>query len=51
MFRAFGFLIVLWGLSTFFASAFVAFESAMATAFEAIEVAAERTKYELQSRP
>lgn len=40
MFRAIGFIIVLWGLSLFFGSALIAFERATIATFGAIEAAA-----------
>ncbi len=38
--KAFGFLVVLWGLSVFFNTAFPALDSAAREAFKTLEVAA-----------
>lgn len=40
MFRAFGFLIILWGLSVMLSSSFHAFDSAATETFGAVEAAA-----------
>lgn len=40
MFRAIGFIIILWGISLFFGSALIAFERATVATFGAIEAAA-----------
>lgn len=47
MFRAFGFLIVLWGLSHFFNQSFLSFDDAMSQSFQTIETAAEVTQEKL----
>lgn len=41
MFKAIGFLIVLWGLSSFFTNAFEAFEDAATESFRTVEVLAK----------
>jgi hypothetical protein len=50
MFRAIGFLIILWGLSQFFSSSFVALDGAATESFRTIEMAAivSQTQLELQ---
>lgn len=48
MFRAFGFLIVLWGLSQFFSSSFVALDNAARESFRAVEVAAKVSQKQLE---
>lgn len=40
MFRAIGFLIILWGLSHYFVSSFSAFDSAVTQGFHTFETAA-----------
>ncbi len=40
MFRAIGFLIILWGLSNFF-SAFQAFDTALVAIFNVVEIGAD----------
>lgn len=40
MFKAIGFLIILWGLSQFFTSSFSAFDDAARESFKAVEAAA-----------
>lgn len=44
MFRAIGFLIVLWGLSQYFAQSFVALDKAATASFETIEAAANASQ-------
>jgi len=48
MFRAIGFLIILWGLSQFFSTAFVELDTAAAKSFHFIGVAAEVSESQLQ---
>lgn len=48
MFRAIGFLIILWGLSQFFSSAFVELDTAAAKSFRFIGTAAEVSEQQLQ---
>lgn len=50
MFRAIGFLITLYGLATFFDTAFVAFERAATESFKTIEAAAILSQQEMQNR-
>lgn len=50
MFRAIGFLIVLWGLSQFFESAFPALDSAASETFKAVETAAIVSQVKLQEK-
>ena len=50
MFKAIGILIVLYGLSNFFSSAFVALDSAAAESFKMIEVAAVVSQKHLQEK-
>lgn len=47
MFRAVGYIIVLWGLATFFGEAFQAFENAATESFKTIEAAAITARQEL----
>lgn len=47
MFRAIGFLIILWGLSQFFSSAFVAVDDAARESFRLIETAAVASQQQL----
>ena len=47
MFRAIGFLLVLWGLSTFF-MAFEAFDIALVSVFQTIEVGADEARRYLE---
>ena len=47
---AVGFLMVLWGLSHFFTSAFEAFERAAQASFETIEAAAVLSKHQLEAK-
>ena len=44
------FLLVLWGLSVFFETAFVALDSAARESFQTLEAAAVRSQIELGSR-
>ena len=44
------FLLVLWGLSVFFETAFVALDSAARESFQTIEAAAVRSQIELGTR-
>lgn len=48
MFKAIGFLIVLWGLSHFFSSSFVALDSAARESFKTIETAAVVSQIQLR---
>ena len=48
MFRAIGFLIVIWGLSQFFSSAFVALDNAARETFKTIEAAAVVSQTQLK---
>ncbi len=48
--NAVGFLIVLWGLSQFFSTAFPALDSAARESFETIEIAAQVSQAELQKK-
>ena len=48
MFRAIGFLIVLWGISQFFSSSFLALDSAATEVLQAVESAAILSQEELQ---
>lgn len=48
--KAVGFLIVLWGLSQYFSTAFPALDSAARESFQTIEVAAQVSQKELQER-
>lgn len=50
MFRAIGFLIILWGLNYFFSSAFPAFEDAAAAVLGALEVAAQVATAQMQNQ-
>jgi hypothetical protein len=50
MFRAIGFLIILWGLSLYFSNSFLALDSAATESFRAIEFAAVVSQSELQNR-
>ena len=45
--KAIGFLIVLWGLSHFFSSAFVALDGAASESFRAIETAAQVSQIQM----
>ncbi|MCA9357434.1 hypothetical protein H6784_00555 [Candidatus Nomurabacteria bacterium] len=47
---AIGFLIVLWGLSTFFSEALPALDSAARQTFETVETAAVVSQVELQKK-
>ena len=47
MFRAVGFLIILWGLSNFFL-AFEAFDTALVSIFQTIEVGADETRRQIE---
>jgi len=44
MFRAIGFLIILWGLSQYFYGSFAAIDGAGVASFEAIETAARSSQ-------
>lgn len=48
MFRAIGFLIILWGLSQYFSNSFVALDSAGAATFDAVAVAARSTMQQFE---
>lgn len=48
MFKAIGFLIVLWGLSQFFSSSFAALDDAARESFRAVEVAAKVSQKQLE---
>ena len=48
MFRAIGFLIILWGLSSFFNS-FYAFDDALVAIFQAVEIGADETRRHIES--
>jgi len=48
MFRAIGFLIVLWGLSNFFSSSFIALDGAARESFRVIESAAVAAQMNLK---
>ena len=50
MFRAIGFLIMLWGLSHFFNSAFSAFENAATATFKTVETAANTATVQMQNQ-
>jgi len=50
MFKAIGFLIVLWGLSQFFSSAFAALDGAARESFRAVEVAAKVSQKTLEEK-
>jgi hypothetical protein len=50
MFKAIGFLIVLWGLSQFFNSSFVALDNAASASFKALEAAALVSQKQLQEQ-
>jgi len=50
MFRAIGFLIVLWGLSNFFSSSFEALDNAARESFRVIETAAVVSQIELREK-
>lgn len=50
MFRAIGFLIILWGLSNYFSQSFVALDDAAAASFNALESAANVTEQQLLQR-
>lgn len=50
MFKAIGFLIVLWGLSNFFSSAFVALDDAARESFRALETAAVVSQAQLEKQ-
>ena len=47
MFKAIGFLIILWGLSLYFGSSIRAFDQAATAAFNTIEVAALVSQVEM----
>lgn len=48
MFRAIGILIILWGLSHFFAASFAAFDTMLTALFQAAESAAQYSEQSLQ---
>ena len=48
MFRAIGFLIILWGLSSFFNS-FYAFDNALVAIFKVVEVGADETRRHIEN--
>ncbi|MCA9354025.1 MAG: hypothetical protein KC877_00720 [Candidatus Kaiserbacteria bacterium] len=50
MFKAIGLLILLWGLSQFFGSAFAALDSAARESFKTIEMAAIVSQQQLQTQ-
>ncbi len=50
MFKALGFLIVLYGLSHFFSSAFVALDSAATESFRTIETAAILSQAQMKEK-
>ena len=50
MFRAIGFLIILWGLTLFLEDAFYAFEDATIATFDAVESAALVAKKEFDTQ-
>jgi hypothetical protein len=50
MFRAIGFLIVLWGLSQFFSTSFLALDDATRESLKAIETAALVSQEELKAK-
>lgn len=48
MFKAIGFLIILWGLSNFFSTSFVALDAAARESFRVIETAAVVSQIKLE---
>jgi Mg2+/Co2+ transporter CorB len=44
MFRAIGFLIILWGLSQYFSASFTAFDQTSVAVLKTIEVAADESR-------
>ncbi|MBP6881053.1 MAG: hypothetical protein KBC35_00280 [Candidatus Pacebacteria bacterium] len=48
MFKAIGFLIVLWGLSHFFSSSFAALDGAATESFKTLEAAAIASQAQLE---
>lgn len=50
MFKAIGFLIILWGLSHYFGSSFQALDHAMTSTFQTVEVAAEISRAQLENQ-
>jgi hypothetical protein len=48
MFKAIGFLIVLWGLSNFFSTSFVALDDAARETFKTVETAAVVSQIQLE---
>lgn len=50
MFKAIGILIVLWGLSHFFATAFLALNDAATEVFHTLEMAAVASQEQLQKK-
>lgn len=44
MFRAIGYLIILWGLSQYFSASFAAFDRTGVAVLESIEIAAEQSQ-------
>jgi hypothetical protein len=50
MFKAIGFLIILWGLSHFFNSAFSALDDAARESFKTLETAAVVSQAQLQTK-
>jgi len=50
MFKSIGFLIVLWGLSNFFSSAFSALDDAATESFKTLEAAAVVSQKQLEEK-
>lgn len=48
MFRAIGFVIILWSLHSFFGNVFTAFESAVIASLQTVEVAAIISQEQMQ---
>lgn len=48
MFKAIGFLIILWGLSLFLSSSFDAFDAAATETFKAVEAAAVLSQEQIE---
>jgi hypothetical protein len=48
MFRAIGFLIILWGITTVFSSSVTAFDAALTATFAAVERAAVLSENQLE---
>ena len=49
MFKAIGFVIVLWALSMYFSDSFTAFDDATTASFKAVEAAAVVSKAQIES--